>query len=145
MTKDFLWRLKLHVCNWNEWPLVLSTWFSVLSGGRSGWRQWLDRQHHAMWCSARLAVCVFECHCIGCWLFQCSLHYVGVTHVNTYLRELTYKPTSLPSVWTDLQTNQPAICVNWPTNQPACHLCELTYKPTSLPSPVILCWQTVGI
>ena len=26
MTKDFLWRLKLHVGNWNEWPLVLSTW-----------------------------------------------------------------------------------------------------------------------
>jgi len=25
MTKDFLWRLKLHVGNWNEWPLVLST------------------------------------------------------------------------------------------------------------------------
>ena len=24
MTKDFLWRLKLHVGNWNEWPLVLS-------------------------------------------------------------------------------------------------------------------------
>ena len=23
MTKDFLWRLKLHVGNWNEWPLVL--------------------------------------------------------------------------------------------------------------------------
>ena len=22
MTKDFLWRLKLHVGNWNEWPLV---------------------------------------------------------------------------------------------------------------------------
>jgi len=42
MTKDFLWRLKLHVGNWNEWPLVLRTWFSVLSGGRSGWRQWLD-------------------------------------------------------------------------------------------------------
>jgi len=21
MTKDFLWRLKLHVGNWNEWPL----------------------------------------------------------------------------------------------------------------------------
>ena len=20
MTKDFLWRLKLHVGNWNEWP-----------------------------------------------------------------------------------------------------------------------------
>jgi len=20
MTKDFLWRLKLHVSNWNEWP-----------------------------------------------------------------------------------------------------------------------------
>jgi len=42
MTKDFLWRLKLHVGNWNEWPLVLRTWFSVLSGGRSRWRQWLD-------------------------------------------------------------------------------------------------------
>jgi len=41
MTKDFLWKLKLHVGNWNEWPqaLVLRTWFSVLSGGRSGWRQ----------------------------------------------------------------------------------------------------------
>ena len=25
MTKDFLWRLKLHVGNWNEWPLVLRT------------------------------------------------------------------------------------------------------------------------
>ena len=25
ITKDFLWRLKLHVGNWNEWPLVLST------------------------------------------------------------------------------------------------------------------------
>ena len=25
MTKDFLWRLKLHVGNWNEWRLVLST------------------------------------------------------------------------------------------------------------------------
>jgi len=25
MTKDFLWRLKLHVGNWNEWPVVLST------------------------------------------------------------------------------------------------------------------------
>jgi len=25
MTKDFLWRLKLHVGNWNEWPLVLNT------------------------------------------------------------------------------------------------------------------------
>jgi len=35
MTKDFLWRLKLHVGNWNEWLLVLRTWFSVLSGGRS--------------------------------------------------------------------------------------------------------------
>jgi len=33
-TKDFLWRLKLRVGNWNEWPL--STRFSVLSGGRSG-------------------------------------------------------------------------------------------------------------
>ena len=32
MTKDFLWRLKLHVGNWNEWPLVLKTWISVLSG-----------------------------------------------------------------------------------------------------------------
>jgi len=36
MTKDFLWRLKLHAGNWNERPLVLSTCFSVLSGGRSG-------------------------------------------------------------------------------------------------------------
>jgi len=25
MTKDFLWRLKLHVGNWNEWPLVLKS------------------------------------------------------------------------------------------------------------------------
>jgi len=25
MTKDFLWILKLHAGNWNEWPLVLST------------------------------------------------------------------------------------------------------------------------
>jgi len=25
MTKNFLWRLKLHVGNWNEWPSVLST------------------------------------------------------------------------------------------------------------------------
>ena len=25
MTKDFLWRLKLHAGNWNEWPLVLIT------------------------------------------------------------------------------------------------------------------------
>ena len=27
MTKDFLWRVKLHVGNWNEWPqaLVLRT------------------------------------------------------------------------------------------------------------------------
>ena len=25
MTKDFFWRLKLHVGNWNDWPLVLST------------------------------------------------------------------------------------------------------------------------
>jgi len=25
MTKDFLWRSKLHVGNWNEWPLVLRT------------------------------------------------------------------------------------------------------------------------
>ena len=25
MTKDFLWRLKLLVGNWNEWPLVLKT------------------------------------------------------------------------------------------------------------------------
>ena len=25
MTKDFLWRLKLHAGNWNEWPLVLRT------------------------------------------------------------------------------------------------------------------------
>jgi len=22
MTKDLLWRLKLHVGNWNDWPLV---------------------------------------------------------------------------------------------------------------------------
>ena len=36
MTKDLLWRLKLHVGNWNDWPLVLRTRFSVLSGGRSG-------------------------------------------------------------------------------------------------------------
>jgi len=42
MTKDFLWRLKLHVGNWNEWLLVISTLFSVLSGVRSGWRQCLD-------------------------------------------------------------------------------------------------------
>jgi len=39
MTKDFLWRLKLHVGNWKEWLLVLSTWFSVLSGRNSRWRQ----------------------------------------------------------------------------------------------------------
>jgi len=45
-TKDFLWRLKLHVDNWNEWPLVLSASFSVLSGGSSGWRQWLDDSVH---------------------------------------------------------------------------------------------------
>ena len=25
ITKDFLWRLKLHVGNWNEWRLVLRT------------------------------------------------------------------------------------------------------------------------
>ena len=31
MTKDFLWRLKLHVGNWNEWSLVLRTWFRHIS------------------------------------------------------------------------------------------------------------------
>ena len=33
MTKDFLWRLKLHVGNWNEWPLVLAH-------DEICWRQW---------------------------------------------------------------------------------------------------------
>jgi len=29
VTKDFLWRLKLHVGNWNEWPLVLRTFTHI--------------------------------------------------------------------------------------------------------------------
>jgi len=47
MTSDFLWRLKLHVGNWNEWPVVLRTWFSVLSRGRSAWRPGADLRQKA--------------------------------------------------------------------------------------------------
>jgi len=36
-----------NVGNWNERPLVLRTWFIVLSGGKSGWRQLLDLQNRS--------------------------------------------------------------------------------------------------
>jgi len=76
MTKYFLWRLKLHVGNWNEWPLVLRTWFSVLSGGRSGWRgmTWhriFKITFYSWWtellCSWNLNCTEIIIHCVKSW------------------------------------------------------------------------------
>jgi len=38
MTKDFLWRLKLHVGNWNEWPQAPDL-VSYLEGEVDLWRK----------------------------------------------------------------------------------------------------------